>query len=287
MTRVASQRGSAGVRRVLARITARPEEPFSLESLAREAGVSPFHLQRRFKATVGLSPREYQQSLRVRALKQSLRNQREVTDAIYAAGFGSSSRVYERVDSTLGMTPTEYRRGGAGVTLSFATGATPFGRLLIAATDRGICAIELGDSQRELEAQLAREFPAARRQPMAAAQVPQFRAWLESLNGWLSGRRASAGLPLELHGTAFQCAVWRYLQSIPRGETRSYAEVARGLGRPGAARAVARACASNRLALAVPCHRVIRGDGSLGGYRWGEDRKRALLRREGAALGPP
>lgn len=275
-------RSREGVRRALERIATRPEEPLSLATLARETGVSPFHLQRRFKATVGVSPREYQQTLRVQALKRGLRAQDSVAGAIYDAGFGSASRVYERVDTTLGMTPREYRRGGAGVALSWATGATPLGRLLIAATDRGICCIELGASDRELERELAREFPAATRQPMAKAQAPQFRAWLQALNAWLAGRSAAPSLPLALSGTAFQCAVWRYLQAIPRGETRSYAEVARGLGRPAAARAVAGACASNRIALAIPCHRVIRGSGELGGYRWGIARKRELLRREGA-----
>jgi AraC family transcriptional regulator of adaptative response/methylated-DNA-[protein]-cysteine methyltransferase len=283
MPRPDSSRTDQGVRRALERIAAQPEAPAPLEQLAREAGLSPFHLQRRFKAAVGVSPREYQQSLRVAALKQGLKQLDSVAGAIYGAGFGSASRVYEAASATIGMTPREYRRGGAGVAISYATGATPLGRLLIAATDRGICAIELGRSDAELERALAREFPAAARARMARAQRPQFRAWLGALNEWLAGRAPLPELPLELRGTAFQCVVWRYLQGIPRGETRSYAEVARGVGRPGAARAVARACATNRIALAIPCHRVIRGSGELGGHRWGIGRKQALLAREQVA----
>jgi AraC family transcriptional regulator of adaptative response/methylated-DNA-[protein]-cysteine methyltransferase len=271
------------IRELCELIAAQTDQPLSLERLAKQAGVSPFHLQRTFKAALGVSPREYHDALRLRTLKRGLRTDTNVAAAIYGAGFGSSSRVYERSDAALGMTPRDYRRGGAGLAISFATGATPLGRILIAATDRGICCIEFARSERELERLLAAEFPDAARQPMVASQQPQFAAWLLSLNDFLLGRSAALELPLELRGTAFQCAVWRYLQSIPPGQTCSYAEVARGLGRPAAARAVAQACARNRIAVAVPCHRVIRGSGELGGYRWGLDRKRRLLAGERAS----
>jgi AraC family transcriptional regulator of adaptative response/methylated-DNA-[protein]-cysteine methyltransferase len=283
VSQVAKEGRCDRIRELCELIATQTDQPLSLERLAKQAGVSPFHLQRTFKAALGVSPREYHDALRLRTLKQGLRTDANVAAAIYGAGFGSSSRVYERTDVALGMTPREYRRGGAGLSISYATGATLLGRILVAATDRGICCIEFARSDAALERLLAAEFPDATCQPMVASQQPQFAVWLDSLNQWLRGRSLALDLPLELRGTAFQCAVWRYLQTIPAGETRSYAEVARGLGRPAAARAVARACASNRIAVAVPCHRVIRGSGELGGYRWGRERKRRLLAVEGRA----
>jgi AraC family transcriptional regulator of adaptative response/methylated-DNA-[protein]-cysteine methyltransferase len=206
-----------------------------------------------------------------------------VTAAIDAAGFGSTSRVYERTDSGLGMTPGAYRRGGAGMTIAWASADTPLGRVMIGATDRGICSLAFGASERVLLRELRREYPAAVLAPMPATHRAEFGRWMTALRAHLRGAPDAAALPLDLRGTAFQLLVWRYLQGIPGGSVRSYAEVAAGIGRPAAARAVARACATNRVAVLVPCHRVVRGTGELSGYRWGVEKKRALLKAEGAA----
>jgi AraC family transcriptional regulator of adaptative response/methylated-DNA-[protein]-cysteine methyltransferase len=270
----------ARIRKACNLITRHVDEPLSLKRLAAEAGLSPFHFQRRFKAAVGLTPKEFHEAERVRVLKSGLKSGRSVTAAIYDAGFGSSSRVYERVDTRLGMTPSQYRRGGRGVAISYAASQTPLGLMLIGATDRGICFIQFGDSEKSLREQLVAEYPEAKHAPMSEAQSALFSRWMRALAAYLDGNRTGLDLPLDVRGTAFQMRVWRYLQTIPRGEVQSYAEVARGIGRPTAARAVAQACASNTIALAIPCHRVIRGDGGLGGYRWGLARKRALIDRE-------
>jgi AraC family transcriptional regulator, regulatory protein of adaptative response / methylated-DNA-[protein]-cysteine methyltransferase len=264
-------------------IDANPEQPFRLEQLARRAGYSPFYLQRSFKAIMGSSPKEYQTAARLRTLKQELRRDAPVSDAIYQAGFGSGSRVYEKADGQLGMTPSEYRSGGKGLTISYASGRTPLGLLMIGATDRGICFLQFGDSDRALSDELARQFPAATLQPMPATHVQQFESWMAALNRHLRGLEPRLDLPLDVRGSAFQLIVWRYLQKLPYGEVRSYAEVAAGIGKPSAARAVARACATNNIALIIPCHRVVRGSGELGGYRWGLQRKRVLLDTERAA----
>jgi AraC family transcriptional regulator of adaptative response/methylated-DNA-[protein]-cysteine methyltransferase len=262
------------------------ESPLTLKALADAVGMSPFHFQRRFKASIGLTPKEFHEAERVRALKSGLKSARSVTDAIYDAGFGSSSRVYERVDTRLGMTPMQYRDGGRGVAISHATAATPLGALMIGATDRGICFIQFGDSEEALLGELAAEYPNATRARMREAQAATFAVWMRALGDYLDGAATSLDLPLDVRGTAFQMRVWRYLQTIPRGHVESYAEVARGIGRPTAARAVAQACASNPVALAIPCHRVIRGNGELGGYRWGVARKRTLLDAERATREP-
>jgi AraC family transcriptional regulator of adaptative response/methylated-DNA-[protein]-cysteine methyltransferase len=261
------------------------DQPLSLKGLATAVGLSPFHFQRSFKAIVGLTPKEFQEGERVRRLKQGLKSasNSNVTAAIYDAGFGSSSRVYERVDTRLGMTPLQYRQGARGLSISHATSKTPLGFLIIGATDRGICFIQFGENERELERQLIGEYPNATHAPMPKEQAEAFAAWMRALRAYLEGSARSLELPLDVRGTAFQMRVWRYLQAIPYGELQSYAEVARGIGRPTAARAVAQACASNAIAIAIPCHRVIRGNGELGGYRWGLARKRTLLDRERAA----
>lgn len=269
--------------RVLAReIEERPEAQFGLGDLARRAGYSPYHLQRSFKALIGSTPKEYQTAARLRKLKAALRTETPVSDAIYGAGFGSPSRVYEKIDAQLGMTPRAYQRGGQGATIGYASARTPLGLLMIGATDRGICFLQFGESEDRLVEELARQFPAASRIPMPAAHADQFNAWMAALNRHLRGLEPRVDLPLDLRGTAFQLIVWKYLRTIPYGEVRSYGEVAEAVGRPGAARAVARACASNSLAIAVPCHRVVRGTGELGGYRWGIERKRVLLDAERA-----
>ena len=275
----AGRRGSAEerVRELCRYIEAHPEEAPDLAELAARAGLSRFHLQRRFKAVTGVTPKEYVEACRVRLLKRSLRASGDVTAAVYDAGFGSSSRVYERADTRLGMTPKQYRRGGAGVAIRYAGADTPLGRVLIGATDRGICFVQFGDCDEELAAALRREYPGAEAAPMEQPRAPEFERWMAALRAHLAGDLPQLDLPLDIRATAFQMRVWKYLQSIPYGEVQSYGEVAAGIGKPRAARAVARACSANRVALAIPCHRVIRGSGELGGYRWGLERKRTLL----------
>lgn len=268
------------VRRVAAYIEQNLEGDVSLARLSREAGVSRFHLQRSFKAALGVTPKQYADACRLRSFKQNLREGNAVLDATFAAGFGSASRIYERVSTRLGMTPAEYREGGVSSAITYATVKTSHGLLMIGATDRGLCFVQFGDSERELEAELRREYPAANINAVAEPWPPHLREWIGALKQHLKGGRPRLDLPLDIRATAFQMRVWRYLQSIPYGETRTYAEVARGVGEPSAARAVGRACAQNRAALAIPCHRVIRASGELAGYRWGIGRKKALLEAE-------
>jgi AraC family transcriptional regulator, regulatory protein of adaptative response / methylated-DNA-[protein]-cysteine methyltransferase len=268
------------VRRVTAYIERNLDGDLTLARLSREAGVSRFHLQRSFKAAVGVTPKQYAEACRLRSLKANLRAGEDVLAAAFGAGFGSSSRVYERVDSRLGMTPAEYRQGAAAVEITYATVETSLGLLTIGATDRGVCFVQFGESAAELERELRREFPAAKLDAVAQPWPEPLREWIAALEQHLKGSRPRIDLPLDVRATAFQMRVWRYLQSIPYGETRSYEQVARGIGKPRAARAVAQACAANRTALAIPCHRVIRSSGEPGGYKWGVDRKKKLLRTE-------
>jgi AraC family transcriptional regulator of adaptative response/methylated-DNA-[protein]-cysteine methyltransferase len=249
-----------------------------LERLARETGVSPAHLQRTFTRVVGLSPKQYQEQQRVGALKNALREGRTVSSATYEAGFASGRRVYEAAGGALGMTPGAYRRRGTGVAIHYTAVPTSLGLLLVAVTERGVCSVSLGDDEEVLVGALRAEFPAAEliRSTDARDRL------VDSVVAHVEGRAGTDDLPLDVRATAFQWQVWRALQRIPEGATRSYQAVAEELGRPTAARAVARACASNRIAVLIPCHRVVRGDGALGGYRWGIARKAALLAREGA-----
>jgi len=247
-----------------------------LEALARKAGVSPHHLQRTFKRVVGISPREYAEALRLRAVKVRLKRGDAVTEALYEAGFGSSSRLYESAGARLGMTPATYRRGGRGMRIQYTIADSPLGRLLVGATDRGVSAVCLHDDDRALEKALREEYPEAEIRRDDAERGP----WVEAILAHLAGRQPHLDLPIDVQATAFQWQVWEALRRIPYGETRTYAEVARALGRPTATRAVARACATNRVALVIPCHRVVGKGGSLTGYRWGTERKRALLDRE-------
>lgn len=258
-------------------IEAHSDEVLTLEQLAKQAHLSPAHLQRRFKAAIGVSPKEYADSCRLKKLKTGLRKNSSVTDAIYDAGFTSSSRVYERVDTRLGMTPKQYRAQGKGIVISYATSKTPLGYVLMGATDRGLCFIQFGDGKKELVAQLATEYSQASIQPMGKAHKEQFNAWMKALSNYLHGHATTLDPPLDIRGTAFQLKVWKYLQTIPAGSVASYTEVARAIGSSKAVRAVASACAGNRIAIIIPCHRVIRGNGELAGYRWGLERKRALL----------
>lgn len=266
--------------RVRSYIDAHVDEPLPLARLAREAGVSPAHLQRTFSSVVGLSPRQYQEQLRVGALKEALREGRSVSSATYEAGFTTGRRVYETANDALGMTPGAYRRRGRGVTIHYTVVSTTLGLLLVAVTERGICGVALGDDEPSLVARLRTEYPNAALERSTDANDRLVDAVVAHVEGRVSG----AEIPIDVRATAFQWQVWRALQRIPEGATRSYQAIATELGRPTAARAVARACASNRVAVLIPCHRVIRGDGELGGYRWGIARKAALLAREGARL---
>lgn len=252
------------------------EAVMTLAELSKRVGVSPFHLQRLFKRATGLSPREYQSARRMQQVKHGLRKGDDVTTALYDAGFGSPSRLYEKASRHLGMTPGTYRRAGAGVTIQYAIVASPLGRLLVAATSQGLCAVRFGESTTDLERELHEEFHAAEiRREDAALQT-----YLQPLLASLRGENTTVDLPLDVRATAFQKKVWDVLRRIPRGETRSYSEVARAIGDDKAVRAVARACASNPVALAVPCHRVVRSDGDPADYRWGIERKKKLLQQE-------
>jgi len=252
------------------------DEPLTLERLGGEFQQSPFHLQRRFRAALGITPREYADSCRLRALKRNLQAGDLVTRAMYDAGYGSSSRLYERTASQLGMTPDKYRRGAIAASIRYARTDSPLGRMLVAATERGICSIQFGRTDAELLEGLKREFPFAVRKPDEGG----LQSWVEALLRHMQGKDLDSSLPLDIRATAFQRRVWRYLQSIPFGETKSYGQVAKAIGRPTACRAVARACATNPVAVAIPCHRVVRQDGTMGGYRWGIKRKKALLEME-------
>jgi len=258
------------------------DEPLRLDDLAARAAMSRFHFARSFKAALGVTPQQYVAETRMRNFKSALREAKPIDAALYDAGYGSPSRVYEQVGSRIGMTPAEYRRAGEGVAISYASIETPVGRMLVGATDRGICFIRFGENIQELVEQLGREYRNAMIAPMPQPHHPDFARWVDALSRHLEGVQPRLDLPLDIRATAFQMRVWRYLQSIPYGSLESYAEVAAGIGRPTAARAVARACATNPVAIAIPCHRVIRGTGELGGYRWGLDRKRTLIDRERA-----
>ncbi len=274
---------AARVEAACAFIRDRAQDPLRLADIAAHAGLSAFHFQRSFKAILGITPAEYHRNCRLQSLKQGLRKPTSITGAIYDAGYGSGSRVYENVDTQLGMTPTEYRTGGSGVSITYASAPCPLGLMMIGATDRGLCFVQFAETEEALLAMLRREYPHAQLTPMRQPHEPQFTAWMAALQRHLAGNEPRLHLPLDLRATAFQWKVWRYLQSIPYGEVQSYGEVAAAIGQPSAVRAVARACASNRTALLIPCHRVIRGTGEMGGYRWGVDRKRTLLDTERAA----
>jgi AraC family transcriptional regulator of adaptative response/methylated-DNA-[protein]-cysteine methyltransferase len=267
--------------RVRRYIDGHADEPLPLARLAGDAGVSPAHLQRTFTRVVGLSPKQYQEQRRVGALKNALRDGRTVSSATYEAGFASGRRVYEAADEALGMTPGAYRRRGTGIAIHYTAVPTSLGLLLVAVTERGVCSVSLGDDEASLVAALRSEFPAAE---LVRATDAQDRL-VDAVVAHVEGKASAAELPLDVKATAFQWQVWRALQRIPEGATRSYQAIAQELGRPTAARAVARACASNRIAVLIPCHRVVRGDGGLGGYRWGIARKAALLAREGTRDG--
>jgi AraC family transcriptional regulator of adaptative response/methylated-DNA-[protein]-cysteine methyltransferase len=264
------------VRAVCRYIEQHLDEPLTLARLGSEFHQSPFHLQRTFKSVLGITPKSYADSCRMNQLKSHLRAGHSVTRAMYDAGYSSSSRLYERTASYLGMTPDKYRRGAVAAQIRYTFTDSPLGRMLIAATDKGICAIQFADSDEELEQGLRHEFPFAIRW----RDDEGMRNWKDNLLTKMRGQRLNAALPLDIQATAFQRRVWSYLQKIPFGETCSYAAVAKAIGQPSASRAVARACATNPVAVAIPCHRVVRTSGDMGGYRWGVERKKALLEME-------
>ena len=257
------------------------DEPLTLAKLSAEFGQSPFHLQRTFKAALGITPKEYANSCRMRGFRQKLKSGQSVTRAMHEAGYSSTSRLYSRTASELGMEPSKYRRGAIAAPIRYTCADSPLGRMLIAATEKGICSIQFADSDEELELCLRQEFPFAvrRRDDADLAGLAQ-RVVLS-----MRGTEPAASIPLDIRATAFQRRVWSYLQSLAFGETRSYSEVAKAIRQPSAVRAVARACATNPVAIAIPCHRILRSNGDLGGYRWGLKRKEALLQIEAKAGG--
>ena len=247
-----------------------------LNCLASTVGISPSYLHRLFKSFTGLTPRQYASAHREGRLRAALRSTQRVTDAIFDAGYASNSRFYERADDILGMTPSAYRSGGKDTTIRFAIGESSLGSILVAQSARGICAILLGDTPEPLIEELENTFPNAE----LIGNDVDFAATVARVVGFVEAPNIGLKLPLDIRGTAFQQRVWAALREIPSGATASYAEIAAHIGAPRAARAVAQACSANRLAVAIPCHRVIRRDGNVSGYRWGIDRKRALLARE-------
>jgi AraC family transcriptional regulator, regulatory protein of adaptative response / methylated-DNA-[protein]-cysteine methyltransferase len=266
----------AMVARATAWLDEHVEDRVTLSRLAEAVGVSPAHLQRTFTDVTGVSPRQYLAARRLENAKTHLRNGEDVTTAIFAAGYGSSSRFYEQARSQLGMSPASYRNGGVGMRIAYAIADSPLGRVLVAGTERGVCSVSLGSQDAALEALLAAEFPHA----TIRRDDALIRPWLDEVLASLQGRPPLLTFPLDTAGTPFQREVWQELRAIPAGERRTYGEVAARLGKPRAARAVANACAANPVAIVIPCHRVVRGDGRIGGYRWGAERKRALLASE-------
>ncbi len=260
-------------------IEANLENSLTLDTLGAELNVSPQHLQRVFKKVIGISPRQYAEAYRVKRLKERLREGDNVTTALYEAGFGSSSRLYENAPARLGMTPAVYKKGGMGMKIEFSLTENNLGWLLVAATEQGICTVAMGDDTERLEANLRQEYPNAqiRRDDKALLQ------WTSQILNHLNGRQPDLDLPIAIAYTPFQKKVWEELRYIPYGSTRSYGDIAEAIGQPSASRAVARACATNPVALIIPCHRVVRENGDLGGYRWGIERKRQLLTREASA----
>ena len=261
------------------RIIEEAEDMPSLDALAQATGLSRFHFHRVFKAVTGVTPRAYGVAHRSRRLRQELGLRGTVTEALYGAGFNSSSRFYEASGDLLGMTPRAFRAGGDGAAIRFAVGECSLGAILVAATEKGVCAIELGDDPDALVRELQDRFPKAK----LIGGDAQFETLIAKVVGFVETPAQGLDLPLDIRGSAFQQRVWRALRDIRPGSTATYSEIAKRIGRPKAVRAVAQACAANALAVAIPCHRVVRTDGSLSGYRWGVERKRALLQREAAA----
>jgi len=259
-------------------IEAHSDDTLTLATLAARFEMSAAHLQKSFKATIGLSPKAFQDGIRAHRFKALLKKGESVTDAVFAAGYGSTSRVYEQASEKLGMTPGAYKTGAAGEQISYTCGTTQFGLLMLAATDKGVCFAMFGEHEDELIEKLKTEFPKATTQ--RTVDDEQLKQWFVQINHYLDTGASLNGIPLDIRGTAFQMRVWTFLQSINEGDVLSYTELAVGIGKPAAVRAAASACAKNRIALLIPCHRVLRGDGGIGGYRWGVETKRYLLSME-------
>lgn len=260
------------------------DERITLGRLGQESGMSPYHLQRKFKEALGLTPAQYVRARKSERLKDELKRGETVSRASFGAGYGSSSRAYEDAPARLGMTPARYKSGGAGTQIDYVIVPTSLGLLLVGATDRGVCAVTLGDDAEFLENALKLEYPTAIR-TRATDPSSTLRDWVEAVVASVEGSSATSPVPVDVRGSAFQMKVWRELQKIPFGETRSYADVANAIGSPKAVRAVASAIANNRIAVVIPCHRVIRQSGELGGYRWGLERKQRLISKEHASRG--
>jgi AraC family transcriptional regulator of adaptative response/methylated-DNA-[protein]-cysteine methyltransferase len=265
------------------RATQHEDKSMNLSELASRAGISPHRLHRLFRRHMGITPKQFADTLRLRFLKGRLRGGDDVTTALYDAGYGSASRLYEKANSQLGMTPATYRKGGKGMEIFYTIEKCPQGRVLVAATSRGVSAVYLGGQDQPMEQALRKEYPAATIRTDAGTLGPWVRAIVKHLNGNLSGGERNLNLPLDVTATAFQRRVWEELKKIPYGSTRTYKQVAMALGKPTATRAVARACATNPVSVVVPCHRVVREDGKLAGYRWGVERKKALIEQERSA----
>jgi AraC family transcriptional regulator of adaptative response/methylated-DNA-[protein]-cysteine methyltransferase len=279
---VASAPGLDYVLAACRHIQANRDTPVTLANLGAAVGLSPQHLQRVFKRITGISPRQYADACRLGVLKARLKQKGTVLMALLEAGYGSTSRLYERAAAQLGMTPATYKRGGKDMQIRYTLRACPLGRLLLGVTDRGVCAVYLGATDDPLETALGREYPAARLERANGGDFP----WLSELLEHLAGQRPHLDLPLDVQATAFQQRVWQELRRIPYGQTRTYREIALALGQPQAVRAVGRACATNPVSVVIPCHRVVREEGDLGGYRWGLERKKALLERERSSATP-
>jgi len=267
------------VQRAVRQLADSSEESVRLGALASALNTTQATLRRAFRQVTGLQPRELAEALRIKKFKAILRSGKNITDALYETGYGSSSRIYERSNAQLGMTPATYQKGGKGMKIGYTVAKSPLGKVLVAATERGVSAVYLGDAENRLIAELREEYPRAEIAPAPHT----YQKWVREIVQRTEGKEPRLELPLDLQATAFQRRVWQELQRIPRGRTRTYSQVARSLGQPKAVRAVARACATNPVSIVVPCHRVIREDGALAGYRWGLSRKEQLLTKERAA----
>src|SRR3989441_236177 len=268
------------VRRICHAIDEHDEEPITLKTLRTETGVSAHHLQRTFKNVMGITPRQYAESRKLNQFKSKVKNGASVTEAMYDAGYGSSRGLYEKSSAHLGMTPATYGRGGRGMRIIYTIANCSLGRLLVAATERGVCSVALGDADAELVKGLFAEYPNASIDSKDTAISHSLNLWLNQVFEHINGKTPRIDLPLDIQATAFQWRVWDELRQIPLGATRSYQQIANAIGKPKAVRAVARACASNHAALVIPCHRVVREDKELGDYRWGLRRKQKILERE-------
>jgi AraC family transcriptional regulator, regulatory protein of adaptative response / methylated-DNA-[protein]-cysteine methyltransferase len=273
---IGNSRKAQMVRTVCKEIENHPDDSLSLKNLAELTGLSPAHMQRTFRETMGITPRQYADALRVARLKSELKKGSDVTTALHEVSYSSASRLYEKSDAQLGMTPATYRKGGRGMNISYTTAKCSMGRVLVAGTERGISAVYLGDKDSDLAAALREEYPQAEIQTISEEKSK----WVRAIVAHLDKSNSSLDLPTDVAGTAFQRRVWQALREIPLGATRTYSEVARAIGQPTAIRAVGHACATNPASIVVPCHRVIRTDGTLGGYRWGLHRKQSLLEKE-------